>query len=243
LRADPTLPLRAIGLKADDWQARLARSAAAQITVLCCRRAGKSRTVAARVLVRCLTRPRFLALIFNPTQRQSMEFLDYVREMNMALGFPVPLVRESRTELAWANGSRAVSMPDSPKGSVGFTPSLLVLDEGSRISDQLYMSVRPMLVLGQAEVIALSTPFGKRGWFHGVWSDPDRLAFWEQYKVTAADCPRISRAAIEQDRAEMGDLWWRQEYLCEFVETANSVFSHDDVMAALAGWTEPGPAA
>jgi hypothetical protein len=31
----------------------------------------------------------------------------------------------------------------------------------------------------------------------------------------------------------IGDWWYRQEYFCEFVETDDSVFSYDDIQAAL----------
>lgn len=240
IAADPVAVFRLAGLVPDDWQARLIRSAARQIVVLCSRRAGKSHAVAARVLSRCLTRDKYLALIFSPTLRQSKVFLEYVRDLDVRIGHPVPLVRESLTELAWANGSRVVSMPDSPKGSVGFTPALLVLDEGARISDELYLSVRPMLVLGRADIIALSTPFGKRGWFYGIWNDPARLRHWEPYRVTAYECPRIDRAMLEQDRFEMGDRWFSQEYELAFLDAQDAVFSHDDVQAAMSGWDGVG---
>ena len=37
----------------------------------------------------------------------------------------------------------------------------------------------------------------------------------------------------------MPDQWFRQEYLCEFVEASGAVFSHDDVRAALDSRVRP----
>lgn len=224
--------MAAAGLAPDPWQADLIRCDARQIAVLCTRRAGKSRAVAARVLPRCLTRPRYRVLVFSPTEDQSKEFLDYVREMNETVGCPVPLVRESRTELAWANGSVVKAKPDSPRGSRGFTPDLLVIDEGAQVSDELFLSVQPMMVLGRAEMLILSTPFGKRGWFFGIWDDPAKLALWRPFKVTAYECPRISPRVLDEHRRTMPPRWFAQEYLCEFNDAVDAVFPRDVIDAA-----------
>jgi hypothetical protein len=37
------------------------------------------------------------------------------------------------------------------------------------VDDALYASVRPMLAVSGGRIIALSTPFGRRGWFHAAW--------------------------------------------------------------------------
>jgi hypothetical protein len=43
---------------------------------------------------------------------------------------------------------------------------MLVIDEASRVDDTLYLAVRPLLAVSGGRLVALSTPFGKRGWFH-----------------------------------------------------------------------------
>lgn len=37
----------------------------------------------------------------------------------------------------------------------------------------------------------------------------------------------------------IGDWWYRQEYMCEFVETEDQVFRYDEVMAALDASVKP----
>ena len=41
--------------------------------------------------------------------------------------------------------------------------------------------------------LPLSTPFGKRGWFHGGRSNESE---WQRVKVVAAGCPRIAPALL-----------------------------------------------
>jgi phage FluMu gp28-like protein len=92
--------------------------------------------------------------------------------------------RHSLTQVEWANGSRMICLPDSHTGVVGYTPTKVVIDEASRVSDPLYKSVRPMLALG-AELELLSTPFGKRGFFYEIFADPKRLRLFRSWKITA----------------------------------------------------------
>lgn len=171
-------------------------------------------------------------MLFAPTEDQSKELLGYVKEMNEALGSPVPVVRESQTEIAWANGSRARAKTDRPKSSRGFTPDLVVIDEAAQVSDELYLSVMPMLVLGKAELLALTTPFGKLGWFFEMWERPEKRASWETFTITAYECPRIRRDILEEHRATMPPRWFDQEYLCVFNSAVDAVFGREVIDAA-----------
>ncbi len=52
-------------------------------------------------------------------------------------------------------------------------------------------------------------------------------------KVTAREVPRIDPTWLESERQRIGDWWFQQEYLCEFVETDDQVFGYDLVMRAV----------
>lgn len=236
LRLDPALPMRAAGLTPDPWQEALIRDPARQVAALCTRRSGKTRTVASRVLARCLTR-KSQVLLFAPTEDQSKELLQYVREMNDAIGCPVPLVRESQSELAWANGSRVKAKTDRAKSARGFTPDLIVIDEAAQVSDELYLSVMPMLILGAAELLALTTPFGKLGWFFEMWDTPAKRRSWQTYTITAYQCPRIRADILAEHRATMPPRWFNQEYLCHRPTSKVLLWSgeHQEVGKLVAG--------
>ena len=231
LAADPAAAVRAMGWEPDPWQAAFLADPHRRQTILACRRAGKSLAAAARTLAHCSARRDALAMVFSPTMRQSVEFARYCRDMDDALGRPVPRERETLTQVEWSNGSRLMSLPDNQRGVVGFTPTLVVIDEASRVSDDLYKSVRPMLALG-AELIVLSTPLGKRGFYFDIWNDPARLGRFRWWKVTADRCPRITREFLAEERLELGERWFMQEWYCEFTDSVDAVFRMDDIEAA-----------
>src|SRR5262245_10485473 len=232
LRADPSLILALAGLTPDPWQRDLLRSRSARVLLLCTRQAGKSTAAAALALREALLRPGALVLLLSPTLRQSGElFRDKVKRLYNALGRPVAAVQESALAMELANGSRVISLPGDEQTIRGYSGvRLLVVDEASRADDALYYAVRPMLAVSGGRLIALSTPFGKRGWYHDAWHAPG--GGWRRIKVTADQCPRIPREFLEEERRALGEHWFRQEYHCEFRDTIDSVFTYADVMAA-----------
>src|SRR5262249_13912954 len=107
---------------------------------------------------------------------------------------------------------------------------LLVIDEASRVPDALYSSVRPMLAVSRGRLVCLSTPFGRRGWFHDAWHSTET---WQRVRITAEQCPRISSEFLSEERRSIGERWFRQEYGCEFLTAVGAIFSGDDIDAAL----------
>ena len=106
---------------------------------------------------------------------------------------------------------------------------LLLVDEAARVDDETIAAVRPMLAVSGGQLIALSTPSGRRGWWHEAWEDGGTV--WERVRVPAADCPRISAAFLAEERPPMGDYFYRQEYGCEFAETDAQLFSEETLQA------------
>jgi phage FluMu gp28-like protein len=149
----------------------------------------------------------------------------------------LPSEAESALRLELANGSRIVSLPGQESTIRGFSGvRLLVVDESARVEDELYYSVRPMLAVSGGRLVALSTPFGKRGWFFESWQKENG---WLKVKVTASECPRISREFLEQERQTLGERWFRQEYECSFEENADAVFPHEVIQRAVSHEVRP----
>ncbi len=236
---DPVLLAQASGTLPDDvWQSALLRSAAPRTLINIHRQAGKSLMAALIGVHDALYTPESLVLILSPSLRQSGLVQRKVMGVYNAVGRPVAATEESALQLTLANGSRIVALPgheETVRGYSGVTR--LILDEASRIPDELYFATRPMLAVRGGRLIAMSTPFGKRGWWHHEWAEGGER--WERVKVTAYECPRISAAFLAEERAALGDWWFRQEYLCEFMETTDQVFSFDDVQRALTSDVTP----
>jgi hypothetical protein len=138
----------------------------------------------------------------------------------------------NRVSLRFPNGSRIVGLPGKEATLRGFSAvSLLIIDEASRVEDSVYKALRPMLAVGNGDLWLLSTPFGKRGFFYENWAGGSED--WVRTSVPATECSRITETFLEEDRRQMGDLWLRQDYMCEFIDEAQQMFGRDLVMAAL----------
>jgi hypothetical protein len=237
LYAEPDQLMALAGTPPDPWQSELLRTEASRLLLLCSRQAGKSTTAAALALKVALLMIDSLVLILSPTDRQSGELFRKILAGYRALGRPVPASAETLRELQLANGSRIVSLPGTEKTIRCYSGvALLIIDEAARVHDALYRSVRPMLAVSKGRLIALSTPFGKRGWFHEAWESDEP---WQRLRITAEDCPRISREFLAEERRALGERWYRQEYQCSFEDVIDAVFSYADIQAALRDDVQP----
>jgi hypothetical protein len=231
LALDPGGILRAYGLEPDPWQLTLLRARPPRALLNCCRQAGKSVTSAASALHEALYQAESLILMIAPSQRQSSELLRTTRSIYHALGLPTIASSDSNNALELANGSRILSLPatgDTIRGYAGV--ALIVIDEAARVPDDLYSALRPMLIISDGRLLALSTPAGQSGWFYEAWNTD---ADWHRVRITATDCPRIDPERLAEERRNMLPSFFASEYECEFSDAIDSVFAADDVRAAL----------
>jgi len=238
---DPVLFAKeALGFTPDPWQEQALRWGGKRLLLNCSRQSGKSTTAAILALHKALFYPASLVLLVSPSLRQSSELFRKVQDFLKALPAEQQpeLVEDNKLSLTMKNKSRIVSLPGSEGTIRGFSgASLIVEDEAARVPDELYFAVRPMLAVSGGRLILLSTPFGKRGHFFKEWTEGGDT--WERIMITAHDCPRITPEFLEEERQALGEWWFKQEYLCEFVETEDSVFTYDQVMAAITEEVEP----
>jgi hypothetical protein len=115
------------------------------------------------------------------------------------------------------NGSRVVSLPDTERTVRGYA-KLIVCDETARIEDALVQALTPMLATVDGSMIALSTPFGRRGWFYETWHDEAKD--WHRVKVTAEQCPRLTPEFLASKLKTLGGLAFSEEYGLSFNDNA-----------------------
>jgi hypothetical protein len=228
---------RALGLEPDPWQEELLRSISDRVLLNCCRQSGKSTMTGIIALHRALYHPGSLILCLAPALRQSQELFGKVLGFYRALDRPVPAQTERKLSLELENGSRIVTLPGTDKTIRGFSgAALLIVDEASRVADELYFAIRPMLAVSGGALIMLSTPYGKRGIFFEEWSQGHG---WERYEVPAYSCPRIPASFLEEERRALPARVYRQEYECSFEETDDQVFAYEDVAGAISEAVTP----
>jgi hypothetical protein len=222
---------RALGIEPDPWQERLLRSSSDRVLLNCCRQSGKSTMSGLIALHRALYHPGSLVLCLAPALRQSQELFGKVLGFYRDLGRPIPAQAERKLSLELENDSRIVTLPGTEKTIRGFSgTALLIVDEASRVADELYYAVRPMLAVSGGALVMLTTPYGKRGVFYEEWTGGQG---WERYEVPAAECPRIPEAFLEEEREALPSWVFRQEYECSFEETEDAVFTYEMVERAV----------
>lgn len=233
---DPVIFATRAGIAPDAWQADVLRSPSRRMLLNCSRQSGKSTTTALIALHTATYQTSALVLLLSPSLRQSAELFRTVARQYSATGAQIPSTSESRLRLELENGARIISLPASEATIQGFAGvDLLIVDEAARVHDDLYASVRPMLATSNGRLIALSTPYGKRGWWSDAWHGSQD---WKRVKVTAEQCPRISREFLQEERESLGQWWFAQEYQCEFLDAESSAFRSQDIEHAFSDGVE-----
>lgn len=268
------------GMTPDPWQIRVATTHGDQL-LLCHRQAGKSTIVAAIALADALREKDSLILLLSRSMRQSGELFRKVKRF-YNLVHPLPLSKDTEHALELSNGSRIISLPASEETIVGYSAvTRLILDEAARIPDGTYYAVRPMLAMSQGSLLALSSPFGRRGFFYEAWEgtiaeqqaldvatvehlladlhfpieefsdetplpaspsfDETQSFTWTRTFLPCTHNPRMAqrRRFLAHERRSIPDLWFRQEWLCEFVELGQVVFRFEDLQAMMSTQVQP----
>ena len=229
---DPVAFAASLAIVPDPWQADLLRSEAPRVLLNVTRQGGKSSLAAILALHRALYHPGSLVLCLAPALRQSQELFGKIAGFYSKLGEKVPAGSERKLGMQLTNGSRVEALPGSEKTIRGFSGvDLLILDEAARVDDGLYYAVRPMLAVSGGRLVMMSTPYGKRGVFYEEWTNG---VGWERYRVPATECPRIAPAFLEAERKGMPEWWFEQEYMCEFSETEDQLFTSEMIEDARA---------
>jgi hypothetical protein len=227
-----------LGFEPDERQAELLGRDVRRLILNCTRQWGKSTITAAKAVTRARERAGSLTLVVSPSARQSGEFLRKAAGFVRRMGMRPRGDGDNEISLLFPNGSRLVGLPGTEATVRGFSAvSLMLIDEAARVSDEMYKTVRPMLAVGDGDLWLMSTPFGKRGFFWEEWAQGGRQ--WERVTAPATECARISPSFLEEERASLGERWFRQEYLCEFLEADDALFSREAIERATTEEVKP----
>jgi hypothetical protein len=232
---DPVLFAQDVGITCDPWQAALLRERPRRALLNCSRQSGKSTVTGVGALHVAIHEPGELVVLLAPSQRQSGELLRSVMLMHSKLDGAPPLVGDSVLKIELENGSRIVALPgndDDGRTIRGLARvRLLVVDEAARVSDGLLSAIRPMLAVHpDAAFILLSTPAGKRGQFYELWHNGDSA--WVRIRVSADQCPRISKEFLAEELRELGPARFSEEYELAFIDSDTAAFNSSIIDAA-----------
>jgi len=241
---DPTLLDRVafartrLGLDLDPVQCEILNTTSRRVLLNCTRQWGKTTISAAKAVHRAFTQPGSEILVASPGLRQSGEWMKRAAQMLNRLGIGKKGDGYNRLSFLLPNGSRIVGIPDAEDKVRGFSAvSMLIIDEAARVSEEMYVSVLPMLITTEGDLWMISTPWGKRGFFYEEWEHGGQD--WHRVRITAPECPRITPRALEEHRNRLHNDAFLQEYMCEFIGSGIGAFDRDLIEAALDDKLDP----
>ena len=189
---DPAAYLRGIGFEVFPWQDEVLSDPATRICIDGARQGGKSTLMSAIVCHKAKYTPKSLSVILAPTLMQANEDMMKIKSfIGQDKTYP-KLTRSGAQEIATEKGSRILVLTASDDAARGFSnPDIILFDEASRIGDEVYEAVRPMITDNpKARIYEISTPNGKQGFFYSHFSSYR----WSRYLVrspwTARDSER-----------------------------------------------------
>jgi hypothetical protein len=237
---DPCLLAQDAGITPDPWQARLLTERPRRALLCCSRQSGKTLTTVLLAIWTAIFEGPALILILSPSLRQSSEVFKTLLEHYRKLAGVPELSQQSLTRCELANGSRIISLPGAERTVRGYSKAdLVIIDEAARVEDDLLQAVRPMMAVakGGGRLIALSTPFGRRGWYYEAWTNGGEV--WDRTRVPASECPRISEEFLTEELKELGAQRFAEEYSLEFIDADAAVFPSAIIDAAFTDAVAP----
>lgn len=234
-RIDPAVFALRMGVRLDGWQAAVTRQERRQVIILCSRQAGKSYAVAIRALHRAEFYPGSTIIIAAPAERQAKLMLKVIKDLYKRYPNRRKAKKWNEMSVEFANGSEIEAVPGLEKTLRGYSAiDLLILDEAARVPNALYHALRPILATSNGDLILLSTPFGKRGFFYDTWQASETDPAWQRIgPVTAEMVPRITEEFLAEERRSIPISMYRQEYGCVFTDQIGAIFRMDQIQAAL----------
>lgn len=234
-------------MKLDKWQEDILH---AEGDILLCsgRRIGKTYIFARKAIDKMVSNPKTPIIIVSLTEDQAMIIhfmaLHYLQER-----YPKMLDKGKTTikRLTLTNESVMVSRPvgDTGDATRGFEGGVLIVDEASRMPKLFWMAAKPILLTTNGEIWMCSTPFGKQGYFWDKFKESyiqkkEHARFKVFYKSTpeVIDERPVSESwtqeqkdgalrILKEDKEEMTDLEYGQEYLGLFLEDVSQFFTEE----------------
>jgi hypothetical protein len=233
-----------LGIEPDEWQVEVLASDHPRKILCCGRQTGKSTVAAILAIHTALTKPGSTVLVVAPGERQAKLLFSKALSHYRQAGYPLPAHSERRTGLELSNGSVIEALPAVERTTRGYSVDLLLVDEAAAVPDMDYHGILPALIATQGEQVLLSTPRGKRGFFWEIWhSVPEQnllrlrttgCASWSAATSWAGYVMKTLKSSGARCLSSFFARSSTAEFYCEWLETEGSLFSYEDIEAALA---------
>lgn len=216
-------------LTLDDWQKEyIFDKEVTDNFLLSGRQNGKTTAISIRAVELCVKffKKGEFVLINSLTEKQAYyvlaKCLAYAQEK-----YPKEIITKGRDKptmhkILFKNGTGILcyAAGETGEGERGLTIKKLMIDEASRMSEEYFISVMPMLSVIGGTMDVASTPAGKlhkdgtENFFYKCSKDPR----FKKYYISAEDCPRHDKEFLQTQKERMSKLAYAQEYLAVFTD-------------------------
>jgi len=204
----------------------------------CGRRWGKSLSASREAMKAMVKKPDQLGWIVAPTYELSNKvFREVYWAFHKHMPWMIKSSSASRMNIELHNGSILLGKSaDNPTSLIGEGLDFLIIDEASKIkSDVWWEALRPTIADKKGWVVFISTPTGKN-WFYEIYVlgiDHEKNPAYESWSFTSYDNPYLDHEEINEARSKTPRDKFRQEWLAEFLESADSYFSYDIIQSCV----------
>ena len=233
--------MKAPKIELDEWQRDILKHKGHFL--LCTgRQVGKTLTFAIKAAQYMIKNPNARIIVVSLTEDQAqliiVMILDYL-ERNCPKQIEEKKKQPTKNKVILKNGSQVLARPVGQTGDAlrGFTGDVLIVDEASKMPENMWASAKPTLLTTSGELWICSTPFGKQGYFYECFLNKN-----ERFKVfhisseevinnrpvTPAWTEERREGAIkflEEEKADNSKLVYAQEYLGKFIDELRQMFS------------------
>lgn len=202
------------------------------------RQAGKSLLAENLMLFWLLSNPgqkgAWVAPVYNQCRKVFQELTSVAYEI---------ITKQNKSELTieFVNGSTLIFLSSDNYNNIrGFSFNYLVIDEGAFVDERaVNEAILPTLTAIGKKCLIISTPKSKN-WFYNVYmrgldEGNDIISF----KGTSLDNPFVDQNFIEEQRRSLPPEIFKQEYLAQFSDATNDVFSGVEFVCNLRNWDVP----
>lgn len=208
----------------DEWQKTILDHTG-NIVLRSGRQVGKSTVISIKAAEYAASHTKKTILIISSVERQA--YFLFEKTLSYLLDTYPKLIRKgkdkpTKSRVRLTNGSMIYSLPTGLDGHGirGLTVDLLIADEAAFIPEDVWPAITPMLATTKGNIILLSTPHGKQGYFYNCFNNPDFF----QTHISSEDCSRVDPEFLKREKERMSNVQYAQEYLGEFVDELRQFF-------------------
>lgn len=208
--------------------------------VACGRQFGKSLLAQNLMLFWILKTPNQKGAWISPIYNQSKKVF---QELSDASHQIIKSSNKADLTMTFINGSTLQFLSAERYDSIrGFSFSHLVVDEAAFIKEiAMQEAIYPTLSALGKKCLIISTPKSKNWFYNAYLRGSDGGSEYISFRGISTDNPYISQQFIDDQAKSLPPEIFKQEYLAQFSESGNDVFSGVDIICNMNGWTQYQP--